>query len=221
MPPTTGILLRIRARLQKEGWDNGPKSIWFAWVDIGEFGTPGPRAPGGDYRRILSAVGAVKANPRKQPRTARLRFARSVAMEKWQLDALDFRLFYEDRTKVTIYQLIDDSFRFYVGAECFADPENGTGAIATLEAAFADRWVPKKASCGQLQFPQSRTAGQERMESPGLSRRHGPGTGLGGGRSLEDQLQDLREGARAGREACSPCRPAARFHRGPTNTRRI
>jgi len=34
---TTEIVLRIRARLKKEGWDNGPKSIWFTGIDTGEF----------------------------------------------------------------------------------------------------------------------------------------------------------------------------------------
>ena len=139
---TADIVLRIRVRLQKEGWDNGPKSIWFAGVDTGEFGTPVPSVA--TIARILSAAGAVKINPRKRPRTAWLRFARSAAMEMWQLDALEFRLFDETRTKVTIYQLLDDSTRFDVGTQCFTDPENGTDAIATLEAAFTDHGVPKE-----------------------------------------------------------------------------
>lgn len=96
--------------------------------------------------RILSAAGAVKANPRKRPCSDWLRFARSAAMEMWQLDALEFRLFDEARTKVTIYQLIDDFTRFDGGTQCFTDPESGNDAIATLESAFADHGGPQRTS---------------------------------------------------------------------------
>ncbi|MGO4384791.1 integrase core domain-containing protein [Specibacter sp. RAF43] len=139
---TTNIVLRIRTRLEKEGWDSGPKSIWFAGIDTGEFGQPVPSVA--TIARILSAAGAVKANPRKRPRTAWPRFARSAAMEMWQLDALEYRLADETGTKVTIYQLLDDSTRFDVGTRCCPDPENGTDAIATLRAAFTDHGVPRE-----------------------------------------------------------------------------
>jgi len=35
---TKTMVLRIRARLRKSGWDNGPQSIWFDGVDTQEFG---------------------------------------------------------------------------------------------------------------------------------------------------------------------------------------
>ncbi|MCQ9162999.1 integrase core domain-containing protein [Arthrobacter sp. STN4] len=139
---TTNTVLRIRTRLEKEGWGSGPKSIWFVGVDTGEFGLPVPSVA--TIARILSAAGAVKANPRKRPRSAWLRFARSAAMEMWQLDALEYRLADEAGTKVTIYQLLDDSTRFDVGTMCFPDPENGTDAIATLRAAFTAHGVPRE-----------------------------------------------------------------------------
>ncbi|TFC74527.1 transposase [Cryobacterium sp. TMS1-20-1] len=139
---TTEIVLRIRARLKKEGWDNGPKSIWFTGVDTNEFSQPVPSVA--TIARILSSSGVTNSNPRKRPRTAWLRFARSSAMEMWQLDAFEYRLATELAPKMTVYQLLDDSTRFDVGSMCFADPENGTDAIITLSAAIDDHGVPKE-----------------------------------------------------------------------------
>ncbi|WP_255579442.1 integrase core domain-containing protein [Cryobacterium sp. PAMC25264] len=144
---TTEIVLRIRARLKKEGWDNGPKSIWFTGIDTGEFVSPIPSVA--TIARILASSGVTIANPRKRPRAAWLRFSRAAAMEMWQLDAFEYRLA-DARdpnvlgTKVTVYQLLDDSTRFDVGTMCFATPENGTDAITTLRSAFTDHGVPKE-----------------------------------------------------------------------------
>ena len=129
---TTEIVLRIRSRLTKEGWDNGPKSIWFTGVDTGEFTETVPSVA--TIARILTASGVTNANPRKRPRSAWLRFSRSAAMEMWQLDAFEYRLASAQGAtalgaKVTVYQLLDDSTRFDVGTLCFATPENGTDAI--------------------------------------------------------------------------------------------
>ncbi len=157
---TTEIVLRIRARLKTEGWDNGPKSIWFTGVDTGEFLAPVPSVA--TIARILASAGVTNANPRKRPRSAWLRFSRAAAMEMWQLDAFEYRLAdaqsAEARgTKVTVYQLLDDSTRFDVGTLCFADPENGTDAIITLEAAFTEHGVPQELlSDNGLAFSQAR-----------------------------------------------------------------
>ena len=55
-------------------------------------------------------------------------------MEMWQIDGLEYRLFDQDATKATIYQLLDDGTRFDVGTRCFARPENSDDAITTLLA---------------------------------------------------------------------------------------
>lgn len=110
---TRDAVLLIRKRLARAGWDHGPQSIWFEGVDTSEFGeiTPSVATIG----RILSAAGVTKTNPRKRPRRAWMRFARSYPMELWQLDGLEYRLFDQDGTKVLIYQLLDDGTRFDVG----------------------------------------------------------------------------------------------------------
>lgn len=162
---TTEVVLKIRARLAKEGWDNGAKSIWFTGVDTGEFAGEIPSVS--TISRILSSTGLVKTNPRKRPRSAWLRFSRSAAMEMWQLDALEYRLSDAQSTKVTIYQLLDDSTRFDVGTRCFADPENGIDAVAALAAAVKDHGVPRELlSDNGIAFNQSqrgKVSGTERF----------------------------------------------------------
>lgn len=135
-------VLRIRIRLAKAGWDNGPISIWYEGVDSGEFGSEIPSVA--TIGRILASSGVTKTNPRKRPRTAWVRFARSHAMEMWQLDGLEYRLFDPDATKVMIYQLLDDGTRFDVGTQAFTQMENSLDAITVLSAAFAEYGVPQQ-----------------------------------------------------------------------------
>lgn len=73
---TTVALLRLRERLRKSGWDNGPHWIWFEGVDTAAFGeTIFSVATIG---RILAEAGGKKTNPRKRPRSAWMRFARGA-----------------------------------------------------------------------------------------------------------------------------------------------
>jgi len=139
---TKTAILRIRRRLAKAGWDNGPQSIWFEALDTEEFGDGLPSAA--TIGRVLSAAGVTKSNPRKRPRKSWLRFARSHPMELWQLDGLEYRLFNEDATKAMIYQLIDDGTRFDVGSRCFEQLENAADAITTLTKAFEEYGVPSQ-----------------------------------------------------------------------------
>lgn len=128
--------------MAKAGWDHGPQSIWFKGVNSGEFGEQVPSVA--TIGRILAESGVTKANPRKRPRTAWMRFARSYPMEMWQLDGLEYRLFDPDGTKATIYQLLDDGTRFDVGSLCFERPENSEDAISALRAAFEEYGAPQE-----------------------------------------------------------------------------
>jgi len=98
---TTMAVLRLRERLRKSGWDNGPQSIWFEGVDSAEFGETIPSVA--TIGRILAGAGVTKTNPRKRPRSAWMRSARSFPMEMWQLDGLEYRLSDPDGTKALIY----------------------------------------------------------------------------------------------------------------------
>lgn len=139
---TKEVVLRIRKRLAQSGWDNGPQSIWFEGVDTDEFAGKIPSVA--TIGRILAEAGVTKTNPRKRPRSAWMRFARSYPMEMWQLDGMEYRLFDPDGTKVLVYQLLDDGTRFDVGTQCFAQLENGDDAITVLKAAFAAYGVPQE-----------------------------------------------------------------------------
>lgn len=152
---TKDVVLRIRQRLAKTGWDHGPQSIWFEAVDTGEFGGKIPSVA--TIGRILAAAGVTKTNPRKRPRSAWMRFARSYPMELWQIDGLEYRLFDADATKAMVYQLLDDGTRFDVGTQCFARPENSKDAIEVLRAAFDEHGVPQELlSDNGVAFNQSR-----------------------------------------------------------------
>ncbi|WP_157105754.1 hypothetical protein [Corynebacterium phocae] len=110
---TTRILLTIRSRLKDSGWDYGPMSIWFAGIESGELQPPVPSVS--TIARLLRHAGAVESNPRKRPKSSYLRFQRGKAMELWQLDGLKYRLYDQQRTVITIYQLIDDATRKDMG----------------------------------------------------------------------------------------------------------
>lgn len=139
---TRTVVLRIRSRLAKAGWDNGPISIRYEGIDGGEFGDQIPSVA--TIGRILASAGVTKTNPRKRPRQAWLRFARSHAMELWQLDGLEYRLFDPDGSKVMIYQLLDDGTRFDVGTQAFTQMENAHDTMTVLKTAFAEHGVPQQ-----------------------------------------------------------------------------
>lgn len=139
---TKAMVLRIRKRLAKDGWDNGPLSIWFESLDTEEFGEQRPSVA--TIGRILSEAWVTQRNPRKRPRKSWLRFARSHPMELWQIDGLEYRLFDQNATKAMIYQLVDDGSRFDVGTRCFEQLENARDAMETLMAAFATYGVPQQ-----------------------------------------------------------------------------
>lgn len=143
---TVKIMLGVRERLAGKGWDAGPRSVWQACVDEALFTGPVPSVS--TIGRIFAEAGVVEKNPRKRPRTSYIRFQRAAAMEMWQLDAFEFKLFDHDveaeRTKVTVYQLLDDSTRLDVGTSAYADPENGDDAVATVTAALDGYGVPRE-----------------------------------------------------------------------------
>ncbi|MDN5587714.1 MAG: integrase core domain-containing protein, partial [Brevibacterium sp.] len=48
------------------------------------------------------------------------------------------------KTKITVYQIVDDSTRYDVGTSACVDPENGTDAVTTVRAAIAAHGVPQE-----------------------------------------------------------------------------
>lgn len=143
---TAKIVLKVRTRLTGKGWDAGPKSIWHVCVDEALFASHIPSVS--TIARVLSSAGVVDKNPRKRPRSSYIRFQRSAAMEMWQLDALEYKLFdaeaQNERTKIAIYQLLDDSTRFDVGTSVYAGFENGDDAVDMVTRAVEMYGVPQE-----------------------------------------------------------------------------
>ncbi|TWT16827.1 transposase [Corynebacterium canis] len=139
---TVSMVLAMRERLGQFGWDNGPRSIWYALIDQPNVVQPIPSVS--TIARILAAAGVVAKNPRKRPRSSIVRFERSCAMELWQLDAFSYRLATPAGTVITIYQLIDDATRFDVGTTYGTKPENGADALNCVVNAIRVYGVPRQ-----------------------------------------------------------------------------
>lgn len=115
-----------RLGLIGEGWDAGPWSIW--WVFVQEGLSPCPSRA--TIARRLLAMGLVEPSPKKRPRSSYRRFARSRANELWQLDGLEWKL--TDATTVTIYQIVDDCSRLLIALLARPGGETTDAAIETL-----------------------------------------------------------------------------------------
>lgn len=134
-------LVRVRHQLRNDGWDHGPRSIYYEATQLESF--PGDRVPSvASIARLLSSVGQVDASPRKRPRSSYIPFARSTVMALWQLDAFEYRL--TDLSVVTIYQLLDDATRFDVGTTVCQRPENSVDAKMVLQRAIKRYGSPQE-----------------------------------------------------------------------------
>lgn len=137
---TTRVLLAIREDLKKEGWDYGPRSIHFEGITNGKLCAPVPSVS--TIARLLRAAGAVEKNPKKRPKSSMIRFQRDKAMQLWQLDAFEYRLHDDLRSKVTIYQILDDATRKDLGTWAYSLPENSADAMAAVHAAIDTYGAP-------------------------------------------------------------------------------
>lgn len=134
-------LVRIRRKLKTDGWDYGPRSIYYEAVLQQDF--PGRRVPSvATIARLLASVGQVDASPKKRPKSSYVPFVRATAMSLWQLDAFEYRL--PDLTVVTIYQLIDDASRFDVGTAAYLRNENSLDALDVLTQAIDEHGAPEE-----------------------------------------------------------------------------
>lgn len=147
-------LVRIRKQLKADGWDYGPRSIYYEASLAKEF--PGDRVPSvATIARLLAAVGQVDASPKKRPRSSYIPFVRATAMALWQLDAFEYTL--ASGQVVTVYQLLDDATRFDVGSYAHQRPENSADAQHVLGRAIAHHGAPQELlSDNSLAFNQLR-----------------------------------------------------------------
>jgi Integrase core domain. len=147
-------LVRIRKQLKADGWDYGPRSIYYEAALDDEF--PGGNVPSvATIARLLAAVGQVDASPKKRPKSSYIPFVRATVMSLWQLDAFEYAL--ASGQIVTVYQLLDDASRYDVGTDAFARHENSADAKDVLGRAIAAHGAPKELlSDNSLAFNQLR-----------------------------------------------------------------
>lgn len=153
-PEVVNELVRIRKQLKTDGWDYGPRSIYYeaALQDI----FPGGRIPSvATIARLLSSVGQVDPSPKKRPRSSYIPFVRATAMSLWQLDAFEYRL--AGGQAVTVYQVLDDATRYDVGTWAHVRHENSADAKEVLERAINAHGAPRELlSDNSLAFNQLR-----------------------------------------------------------------
>ncbi|TFD00505.1 transposase [Cryobacterium sinapicolor] len=147
-------LVKIRKQLKSDGWDYGPRSVYYeAAMDDG---FPGGKVPSvATIARLLASVGQVDASPKKRPKSSYIPFVRATVMSLWQLDAFEYRL--AGGQIVTVYQLLDDASRYDVGSDAYSRHENSTDAKDVLERAIAACGAPREVlSDNSLAFNQLR-----------------------------------------------------------------
>jgi len=147
-------LVKIRKHLKAEGWDYGPRTVYYE-ATMQESFTGGKVPSVATIARLLASVGHVDASPKKRPKSSYIPFVRATVMSLWQLDAFEYRL--SDGQVVTVYQLLDDASRFDVGTAAHARHENSTDAKSVLEEAIATYGAPQELlSDNSLAFNQLR-----------------------------------------------------------------
>lgn len=147
-------LVKIRKRLKADGWDYGPRSVYYEAAMLDAF--PGGMVPSvATIARLLASVGHVDASPKKRPKSSYVPFVRATVMSLWQLDAFEYRLL--DGKTATVYQLLDDASRYDIGTDAYARHENSADAKDVLERAIEAYGAPKELlSDNSLAFNQLR-----------------------------------------------------------------
>jgi transposase InsO family protein len=103
-PPMVGLIVKARADLAVEGWDNGALSIFNRLLREGEQ-PPVWRT----IHRVLVREGLVRAEPKKRPRSSRHRFEFPAPDDCWQIDAFGYLL--AGGESVVIFEVKDDCSR--------------------------------------------------------------------------------------------------------------
>lgn len=153
-PEVVNAIVGIRKTLKSQGWDYGPRSIYYEAVMQQTF--PGGQIPSvATIARLLASVGQVDAAPKKRPKSSYVPFSRSTAMALWQLDAFEYSL--TGGQVVTVYQLLDDASRFDTGSWAYPRHENSVDTQDLLHRAIQHYGPPQELlSDNSLAFNQLR-----------------------------------------------------------------
>jgi transposase InsO family protein len=103
-PQMVALIIKARADLAAEGWDNGALSIFYRLL---REGVPAPAWR--MIHRVLQRQGLVVAQPGKRPRSSYRTFEFPAPDDCWQIDAFDYLL--AGGASVVVFEVKDDCSR--------------------------------------------------------------------------------------------------------------
>jgi transposase InsO family protein len=133
-PAMVELIVRARADLAVEGWDNGALSIFYRLLREG-VQPPSWRT----VHRVLVRQGLVLPQPRKRPRSSRHRFEFPAPDDCWQIDAFGYLL--AGGVSVVIFEVKDDCSRAQI-ANLGWTAEDSVGAWECLARGIDDFGKP-------------------------------------------------------------------------------
>lgn len=133
------LIIELRKKLEGEGLDAGPATIWTKLVDRLPVGTPVPSEA--TIWRVLTRRGFIIPEPKKAPKHAYRTFAAERANECWQLDDIEWEL--AGGRVVKIVTMIDDCTRLCLGLKA-VDTVNGETAFDAFSTGAAKWGWPQR-----------------------------------------------------------------------------
>jgi transposase-like protein len=131
-PAMVELIVRLRALLEDEGWDNGALSIHNRLLRDGVDPVPSWRT----IHRVLVRQRLVDPQPGRRPRSSRRRFEFPAPDDLWQIDAFEHTL--ADGTTVVVFEIKDDCSRTQIDALAWPR-EDADGAWLCLTRGI-DQW---------------------------------------------------------------------------------
>ena len=128
------LIIKARADLAAEGWDNGALSIFYRLLRNGEQ-PPVSRT----IHRVLVRQGLVEPQPKKKPRSSYRRFEFPAPDDCWQIDAFDYQL--AGGEPAVVFEVKDDCSRTQV-ANLAWTAEDAVGAWECLARGIDDFGKP-------------------------------------------------------------------------------
>lgn len=132
-------MVKTKAVLAAEGWDDGATSIFYRMTRDGHL-PPSVRT----VHRVLVREGQIAPQPEKRRRSSYRSFQFPATDDCWQLDAWEFVL--ADGTVVVIFELLDDRSRSLVNTWAW-EGETTLGAWHGVAAAIGDYGRPLMLLC--------------------------------------------------------------------------
>jgi transposase InsO family protein len=134
----TALIVTARKELEREGWDNGARSIYARLHHDGLSEVPSART----IHRVLQRQGLIEPEPRKRPRSSYRRFVFPATDDCWQIDAFEHTLANPAASVVVVFEVLDDHSRYNI--DSLAWPSESTeGAWTAMTRAIGRYGTPR------------------------------------------------------------------------------